>query len=56
MCRACSVPVFVENLYQWAATLTQNGRNYPFALPLKIDKLDNGFVVGHKSLLRMYIV
>jgi hypothetical protein len=33
-------------MYQWAATLTQNGANLPFALPLKADKVPSGFQVG----------
>lgn len=41
-----NVDAFVEQLYQWAATLTTNGRNLPFALPLRCDKLGSGFQVG----------
>ena len=39
------VPAFVDSIYQWAATLSQSGANYPTALPLKVDKLANGFQV-----------
>lgn len=42
--------MFVESLYQWAATLTTSGRNLPFALPLKCDKVADGFTI---SLLRV---
>eukprot|EP00195_Chlamydomonas_chlamydogama_P011389 CAMPEP_0202900724 /NCGR_PEP_ID=MMETSP1392-20130828/12002_1 /ASSEMBLY_ACC=CAM_ASM_000868 /TAXON_ID=225041 /ORGANISM="Chlamydomonas chlamydogama, Strain SAG 11-48b" /LENGTH=222 /DNA_ID=CAMNT_0049587165 /DNA_START=102 /DNA_END=770 /DNA_ORIENTATION=+ len=38
--------VFLEKMYQWAATMTQSGANYPFALPLKVDKLDTGFKIS----------
>ena len=36
---------FLMKLYQWAGSLTSNGRNMPLALPLRIDKSANGFVV-----------
>lgn len=39
------VATFNRHLYQWAATLTTNGRNLPFSLPLKADPRDNGFQV-----------
>lgn len=42
-CSTVNVPRFVENMYQWAATLTQSGANYPFVLPLKTDKYESGF-------------
>jgi hypothetical protein len=32
-------------MYQWAATLTSNGRNMPLALPLRTDQTDNGVLV-----------
>ena len=38
-----SPAAFMDHLYQWASTLTTNGRNLPFALPLKTDRLDDGF-------------
>lgn len=41
---------FTNSLYQWASTLTSSGQNMPFALPIKADKLDNGFQM---SLLRI---
>jgi hypothetical protein len=41
--------VFAGKMYQWAATLTQHGRNLPFALPLRTDVLDDGFKVGKSS-------
>ncbi len=37
------VPLFVDSMYQWAATIGQSGANYPTILPLKVDKLPNGF-------------
>lgn len=37
---------FVDSLYQWAATLSQSGANYPTILPLKVDKLESGFVIS----------
>lgn len=37
--------VFCQQLYQFAATLTTNGRNLPFALPLKTDRIPDGFQV-----------
>lgn len=39
------VATFNRHLYQWAATLTTNGRNLPFSLPLKADPRDDGFQV-----------
>lgn len=39
------VATFNSHLYQWAATLTTNGRNLPFSLPLKADPRDDGFQV-----------
>ncbi|KAI7839864.1 hypothetical protein COHA_006402 [Chlorella ohadii] len=44
------VATFNRHLYQWAATLTTNGRNLPFSLPLKADPRDDGFQI---SLLRV---
>lgn len=41
---------FAGSLYQWAATLTTNGRNMPFALPLRCDQLPRGFTI---ELLRV---
>lgn len=39
--------VFQTQLYQHMATLTQNGKNLPFVLPLRVDRLsDGGFQVG----------
>lgn len=39
--------IFAAALYQWAATLTTNGRNLPFALPLKVDKVNaDSFSIG----------
>ena len=43
------VPAFNRHLYQWAATLTTNGRNLPFALPLKADARPDGFQVRHQA-------
>lgn len=36
---------FAEAMYQWAATLTYQGTNLPFSLPLKVDRLPTGFQV-----------
>lgn len=47
---ASNVDTFSSNLYQWASTLTTNGRNMPFALPIKTDPIKNGFSM---SLLRV---
>ncbi len=44
-CSGVSVPRFVDAMYQWSATLTQSGANYPFVLPVKADKYDSGFKV-----------
>lgn len=41
---------FQAKLYQWAASLTSNGRNMPLALPLRTDKAGDGFVM---QLLRV---
>lgn len=41
---------FLENMYQWATTLTSSGSNLPFALPIRTDKMDKGFQM---SLLRI---
>lgn len=43
---AVSVPAFAECMYQWAATLTQSGQNFPFACPIKADRLDTGFQIS----------
>ena len=43
--RGLNVLGFTDSLYQWAATLTSSGRNMPFALPIRADKLKNGFQV-----------
>jgi len=37
------VDAFLGRLYQWAASLTSNGRNLPLALPLRTDRTDDGF-------------
>lgn len=40
-------PAFTAALYQHVATLTQNGKNLPFVLPLRVDRLkDGGFQLG----------
>jgi hypothetical protein len=39
------MPVFQGTLYQWATTLTQSGGNLPFAVPLRVDRLDAGLQV-----------
>lgn len=43
--RGLDVTGFLNSLYQWAATLTSSGQNMPFALPIKADKVDQGFQV-----------
>lgn len=40
---------FAEFMWQWASTMIQSGKNLPFALPLKTDRLPGGFQI---SLLR----
>jgi len=51
---------FINSLYQWASTLTSSGQNMPFALPIKADKLDNGFQVssadcpGHVIFIKLH--
>jgi hypothetical protein len=47
---AANVDTFSSNIYQWAATLTTNSRNMPFALPIRTDPSKNGFSL---SLLRV---
>ncbi|KAI8472816.1 MAG: hypothetical protein J3K34DRAFT_502386 [Monoraphidium minutum] len=44
---AANEAAFKTALYQHVATLTQNGANLPFVLPLRVDRLeDGGFQVG----------
>lgn len=43
------VDFFNTQMYQWAATLTQAGRNLPFALPQRVDRLPNGFQVRARA-------
>jgi len=43
---ATSVPAFATAMYNWAATLTASGANYPFALPLQVDRLPTGFKIS----------
>lgn len=45
-CSGVDIPTFATKMYQWASTLTYQGRNMPFALPFRTDPLDTGFVVG----------
>lgn len=40
---------FGDVLYQWAAGLTTNGRNMPFALPQKVDRTPSGFKLSFLS-------
>lgn len=49
--RSADVTLFADSLYQWAATMTQSGSNFPFALPLLADKLPTGFQVCAVSAL-----
>ncbi|GAX77054.1 hypothetical protein CEUSTIGMA_g4500.t1 [Chlamydomonas eustigma] len=44
--RGTQLQPFIDSVYQWAATLSQSGANYPTALPLKVDKLENGFQIS----------
>ncbi|KAG2442435.1 hypothetical protein HXX76_002521 [Chlamydomonas incerta] len=37
---------FAEYMYQWAATLTQSGANFPFILPVKADKYATGWKIS----------
>lgn len=39
---------FAEYMYQWAATLTQSGANFPFILPVKADKYATGWKVSRR--------
>ena len=48
-CSDVDIPTFATKMYQWASTLTYQGRNMPFALPFRTDPLDTGFVVGRHS-------
>lgn len=48
--KGLDVTGFLNSLYQWAATLTSSGQNMPFALPIRADKVDQGFQM---SLLRI---
>ena len=52
LCSAVDIPTFASKMYQWASTLTYQGRNMPFALPFRTDPLDTGFVVRRSALLR----
>ena len=45
-CSGVDVPTFASKMYQWASTLTYQGRNMPFSLPFRTDPLETGFVVG----------
>ena len=47
--RGLDVTGFLNSLYQWAATLTSSGQNMPFALPIRADKVDQGFQVRQHS-------
>eukprot|EP00882_Tetradesmus_deserticola_P026787 GHRQ01029581.1.p2 GENE.GHRQ01029581.1~~GHRQ01029581.1.p2 ORF type:complete len:144 (+),score=41.48 GHRQ01029581.1:140-571(+) len=50
-CRGANEGRFADSMYQWAATMTQSGANFPFVLPIQVDKLQSppGFQM---SLLR----
>ena len=50
LCSAVDIPTFASKMYQWASTLTYQGRNMPFALPFRTDPLDTGFVVSNSIL------
>mmetsp|Transcript_9054 Transcript_9054/g.16332 ORF Transcript_9054/g.16332 Transcript_9054/m.16332 type:complete len:188 (-) Transcript_9054:102-665(-) len=41
---------FQSGMYQWASTLTISGQNMPFVLPMKTDKLDDGFMISMCNL------
>ena len=45
LCSGVDIPTFASKMYQWASTLTYQGRNMPFCLPFRTDPLDTGFVV-----------
>ena len=34
---------FNNIMFQWATSLTTSGQNMPFALPQRVDRLDNGW-------------
>ena len=44
-CRDVSIPDFKSAMHQWANTLTSSGQNMPFSLPIRTDKLADGFQV-----------
>ena len=46
VCSEADVDNFISKLYQWASSLTSNGRNMPLALPLRTDRSKDGFVVS----------
>jgi hypothetical protein len=46
------VGVFSGSLYQWAAALTQQGSNLPFALSQRVDRLPAGFSVRARGASR----
>lgn len=53
--RGLDVTGFLNSLYQWAATLTSSGQNMPFALPIRADKVDQGFQVRlHKPSAALF--
>mmetsp|Transcript_6411 Transcript_6411/g.11092 ORF Transcript_6411/g.11092 Transcript_6411/m.11092 type:complete len:174 (-) Transcript_6411:345-866(-) len=47
--KGCDAKVFSDSLYQWAASLTTNGANMPFALPQKVDRTPDGFKLSFLS-------
>lgn len=51
MRRPVNVPTFNKFLYQWAATLTQSGANYPFASVLAADMVEGGCQVMSGSMV-----
>jgi len=44
-CSNANVGAFAELMWQWASTMIQSGKNLPFVLPLKTDRLETGFQV-----------
>jgi len=55
LCSGVDIPTFASKMYQWASTLTYQGRNMPFCLPFRTDPLDTGFVVKQRSNLSLHL-
>ncbi len=55
LCSGVDIPTFASKMYQWASTLTYQGRNMPFCLPFRTDPLDTGFVVKSAIQVRLAV-